>query len=240
MRRVGAGREDVEVAAGFAAAPQAADRRRSRRPAHAPAEASTSAAACSCASGSRWRPACRLRSSSALRISASFFAPMPRSARMRPSRRGPLEIVERADAELAVERRHGLRARRPAGAADRGSTAGTRRRARGGRPRRRSRRSRGSGPRDPCRCRESRAARWRRASPASCGWLATMSAPLRYARILNGLSFLISRRSAISRRMRAIARLSNPQAFRLDAVVEQARAAARERGGDRGRAPGGP
>ena len=40
------------------------------------------------------------------------------------------------------------------------------------------------------------------------GWLAAMSAPLRYARILKGLSLLISSRSAISRRIRAIARLS--------------------------------
>ena len=39
--------------------------------------------------------------------------------------------------------------------------------------------------------------RSRRARRAACGWLATMSAPLRYARILKGLSFLISRRSAI-------------------------------------------
>src|SRR6266852_5802609 len=60
-----------------------------------------------------------------------------------------------------------------------------------------------------------------------------MSAPLRYARILNGLSFLISRRSAISRRMRAIARLSKPEAFGLDMVVERPRAAGRERFGRR-------
>src|SRR3989454_8310478 len=60
-----------------------------------------------------------------------------------------------------------------------------------------------------------------------------MAAPFRYARILNGLSFLISRRSAISRRMWAIARLSNSQAFDLDSVVEESRAAGRERLGDR-------
>src|SRR5438067_13040476 len=60
-----------------------------------------------------------------------------------------------------------------------------------------------------------------------------MSAPLRYARILKGLSSLISRRSAISRRILAIATLSNPQAFRLDLVVEQPRAAGGERRGDR-------
>src|SRR5258706_14055884 len=60
-----------------------------------------------------------------------------------------------------------------------------------------------------------------------------MSAPLRYARILNGLSSLISRRSAVSRRMRAIAWLSKPQAFGLDAVVQQTRAPVRECCGDR-------
>src|SRR5262249_4530075 len=60
-----------------------------------------------------------------------------------------------------------------------------------------------------------------------------MSAPLRYARILNGLSSLISRRSAISRSTRAIAALSKPQAFGLDPVVEERGAAGRERIGDR-------
>src|SRR4051794_38108808 len=55
-----------------------------------------------------------------------------------------------------------------------------------------------------------------------------MSAPLRYARILNGFSFLISRRSAISPRIRAIATLSKPQTFCLDPIVEHARAAYRE------------
>src|SRR5260370_40291869 len=68
---------------------------------------------------------------------------------------------------------------------------------------------------------------------SSCGWLATMSAPFRYARILNGLSALISRRSAISRRMRAIAGLSNAQPFDLDVVIQQARAARAQREGDR-------
>src|SRR6266851_469466 len=67
----------------------------------------------------------------------------------------------------------------------------------------------------------------------SCGWLAAMSAALRYARILKGLSFLISSRSAISRKILAIAWLSNPQAFRLDLVLEQPRAPGRERRGDR-------
>src|SRR4029453_17412800 len=60
-----------------------------------------------------------------------------------------------------------------------------------------------------------------------------MSAPFRYARILNGFSSLISRRSAISRRMRAMAGLSNPEPFPLDAPVEHAGAGRGEGGGDR-------
>src|SRR4029450_7026261 len=60
-----------------------------------------------------------------------------------------------------------------------------------------------------------------------------MSAPFRYARILNGFSSLISRRSAISRRMRAMAGLSNPEPFPFDAPVEHAGAAGDESGGDR-------
>src|SRR5215510_13715664 len=67
----------------------------------------------------------------------------------------------------------------------------------------------------------------------SCGWFEAMSAALRYARILNGFSSLISSRSAISRRMRAIAALSKPESFRFDAVVEQAGAAVGERLCDR-------
>src|SRR5262245_58808269 len=59
-----------------------------------------------------------------------------------------------------------------------------------------------------------------------------MSAPLRYARILNGFSSLISRRSAISRRIRAIAALSKPEAYGFDAVVEQPRASGGERLGN--------
>src|SRR5262245_29715852 len=72
----------------------------------------------------------------------------------------------------------------------------------------------------------------------ACGWLEAMSAAFRYARILNGFSSLISRRSAISRRMRAIAALSNLKPFRLDAVVQHARAAGGQRLCDRGAAVG--
>src|SRR4029450_10744944 len=60
-----------------------------------------------------------------------------------------------------------------------------------------------------------------------------MSAPFRYARILNGFSSLISRRSAISRRMRAMAGLSNPETFPLDVPVEHAGAVRGKGGGDR-------
>src|SRR5437762_13777131 len=60
-----------------------------------------------------------------------------------------------------------------------------------------------------------------------------MSATFRYARILNGFSFLISRRSAISRRMRAMAALSNAQTFHLDLVLDHARSARGQRGRDR-------
>src|SRR5262245_51737082 len=67
----------------------------------------------------------------------------------------------------------------------------------------------------------------------SCGWFEAMSAALRYARILNGFSSLISSRSAISRRMRAIAALSKPESFRFDAVVQQTGAPAHERLRDR-------
>src|SRR5580765_6015713 len=67
---------------------------------------------------------------------------------------------------------------------------------------------------------------------SSCGWLPVMSAPLRYARILNGFSPLISRRSAVSRRTRAIAALSNPQTLGFDAIVEESGAAGRQRGGN--------
>src|SRR6476619_3361447 len=59
-----------------------------------------------------------------------------------------------------------------------------------------------------------------------------MSAPFRYARILNGLSFLISSRSAISRRIRATAWLSNPQALGFDVIGEESGPAAGESGAD--------
>src|ERR1051325_8572784 len=76
-----------------------------------------------------------------------------------------------------------------------------------------------------------RAATSRRAR--SCGWLLAMSAPFRYARILNAFSFLISRRSAISRSTRAIAALSNAEAVRLEMEVQDAGAASRQGGGNR-------
>ena len=101
--------------------------------------------------------------------------------------------------------------------------------ARGDTARRPCRRSRGCAPPGPCRCPGSRAARPASSRASSCGWLETMSAPFRYARILNGLSALISSRSAISARMRAMAALSNAEPFHLDPVVEHPRAARGER-----------
>src|SRR5580765_8214674 len=61
-----------------------------------------------------------------------------------------------------------------------------------------------------------------------------MSATLRYARILKGLSPLISRRSAISPRMWAMAALSNPKTFCLDVKVQHAGPALCQRGGNGG------
>src|SRR5260370_27283474 len=66
-----------------------------------------------------------------------------------------------------------------------------------------------------------------------------MSAPFRYARILNGLSSLISSRSAISRSTRAMPALSmrvplDAEAFALDGVVEQPRTAVGQRARNRG------
>ena len=86
-----AGREDVEVAAGLAAAPQAADHRdlgvgacsRARRRGRGVSEASAISR----------RPVNRRCSSSALRICASFFAPIP-SSRGCGRRGGLLELVE--------------------------------------------------------------------------------------------------------------------------------------------------
>src|SRR3954463_8565786 len=74
---------------------------------------------------------------------------------------------------------------------------------------------------------------------------ATVSLALRYARILKGFSPLISRRSPISARTRAIARLStgavsggdaafHPQAVPFDGEVEETRPAGRERGANGG------
>ena len=73
---------------------------------------------------------------------------------------------------------------------------------------RRSRRARRSSRRGPCRCREcaSRSAGGQ-VGDALAEW-AIVSAALRYARILNGFSLLISRRSPISAKTRAMARLS--------------------------------
>src|SRR5438093_6482196 len=65
-----------------------------------------------------------------------------------------------------------------------------------------------------------------------------MSALFRYARILNGFSSLISSRSAISRRIRAMARLSNAETFGFDLEIEQTRTAGGECFRDRRARPG--
>src|SRR5262245_54074 len=59
-----------------------------------------------------------------------------------------------------------------------------------------------------------------------------MSAAFLYARILNGLSPLISSRSATSRKTCATAGLSNPQTFGFDAVLENAGTLTRHSPGD--------
>ena len=61
----------------------------------------------------------------ALRICASFFAPMPWHRADAAGARGGCEVVEAGDAERRVQPRHGLRARRPAAAAGRASWAET-------------------------------------------------------------------------------------------------------------------
>ncbi len=104
-----AGGEDVDIAAGFAPAAQAARRWRCPRRGRMAGVSDTSAAAVSCASGISRRPVKRWRSSSAFRMSASFFGAhaLQRANPAVPG--GAFEIVERADVEAAVEERHGLR-----------------------------------------------------------------------------------------------------------------------------------
>src|SRR5215510_10253309 len=64
-----------------------------------------------------------------------------------------------------------------------------------------------------------RSSRW-------CGWFDAMSAPFLYARILNGLSPLSSSRSAISPRIRAMARLFNAETFEIDVEFQDSGAPA--------------
>ena len=173
--------EDVDVAAGVAAAAQAADRRRSS------------------ASGARsLQVARRAPAAVVVRVGQQVAAgvALPFLERLEDQRfLLRAHALERADAAVgrgaARDRRAcGCRARGRASPRSSGPTPCRCSRSRivGGKlgdelavilRRRRSRRSRGCAPRGPCRCRESRAARRRRASASSCGWLATMSAPLR-------------------------------------------------------------
>ena len=95
------------IAARLAAAPEAADRRRSGR--RAPLAEIRDQRRGVVRVGQRCRPAWRFRSSMALRMSASFFAPMPLQRADPAVVCRALELVERPHAELAVERRDGLR-----------------------------------------------------------------------------------------------------------------------------------
>ena len=210
QRRRRAGGEDVEVAAGLAAAAQAADdvdlgrrararaaRRRGRARSRAPRPS---------AGGRRDAR----RSSSALRMSASFFAPMPFML-ADAGRRAPRasSSLERADAELAVEQRHGLRAdalqvqQVEDGRRELLQQFLVVRRCCRSRPARRSSR------RGPCRCPGCASRSAGGSSAIASPTCAIVSAALRYARILNGFSPLISSRSPISARTRAMARLSS-------------------------------
>ena len=157
----------------------------------------TRSAAVAAVSVSRCRPSSFARSSIALRICASFFAPIPLSDRRRPvlARRRPGRRASRCSASSRASPPSS--ARRPADGADRGSSAGTPRAA----------------PGDTADVPVSASSRIfaARSLPTpgivrSCcasmratasGQVAMTSAAERYARILNAFSPLISSRSAI-------------------------------------------
>ena len=183
------------------------------------------AAATSCVSANRWRPACCFRSSRALRMSASFFSPIPLRPRSRPRTRCGLEFGERRDAERPIEQRDRL-------GSDSLQVHEVRAMWRGTRPavsRWKAAWPVSASSRDPAgqiagpMPGSSRSAAVSSDATGSAQAL-TVSAPFRYARILKGFSPLISSRSAISASTRATAMLSNPQALGLDVVVQQLRA----------------
>ncbi len=76
---------------------------RCRGPAAAPAATRSPPARRAMASGSRWRPECCCRSSSACRMSASFLAPMPLSPRMRPARAAASSSGRLVDSQLLIQ-----------------------------------------------------------------------------------------------------------------------------------------
>ena len=168
------------------------------------ADSATMRSATSAASASRWRLACCRRSSSARSSSCSLRAPMPLSARSRPPSPPPRDRRARRSAARGRAARRSS-ARRPCSRSRSRSVGGNCGQqllvdaAGAGLGR-----SRGCGPTGPCRCPASRAAALRVRPATGSGLLATTSAALRYARILNGLSPFSSSRSAISPRMRAI------------------------------------
>ena len=170
---------------------------------------------------------------------APSCAPMPLSAAHAAGLRRRREIVEARDAQLPVEHARPSSGRRPAAAARRAAWRETPSAAPGGPRSRRSARSRECGRRGPCRCRASRAAPLRRGRTRPRRRATTMSAPLRYARILNGFSPFSSSRSAISSSVRATDGCrAAPAAWSFscdaepvgfDAEIEQPRAAGGQR-----------
>ena len=163
QRRLRAGGEQVEIAAGVASAPEAADRRdgRLRR---ALAEIRDE----------RLGGVVRVGEEMAARVALAFLERLEDERlllRAHAAQRADasigrrvLEIGERPDAELAVQRRHGLGPDAVQVEEVEEWSAETRPAARDGRRRRPCRRSRGFSRPDPCRCRESPAGPLRRAT----------------------------------------------------------------------------
>ena len=219
QRRRGAGGEDVEIAAGLAAAPQAADHgdhRAGRRLAERADE--------------RRRRVVGLGDQppagdpGALLEGAQDLGFLLRAHAL--ERAQPPFACRRLRARRASGSRAGDRAarpssdRRPAGAAGRGWSAETPGGDPGDRRWRRSRPARRFSRRGPCRCRAAPAVPPGASAATRSGWCAMVSEALRYARILNGFSFLISSRSPISASTRAIARLSMQVArMRVNTIV---------------------
>ena len=158
-------------------------------------------------SAERCRPAYRRRSSIARRMSASFFAPMPLSAADPPVAGSLFEGVERGHAQLVVEPLDGLGTHAlqseqvEHGRRERGEQFVSERRVARIGDLADARRQVASDARQCPQPASSSAA-------TAVGSAVTVSAALRYARILKGLSPRISSRSPISNSRRAMAALS--------------------------------